>query len=90
MLEVRLREKLADWRGLLRGQVREARQVLEVLLADRLVFTPTADDGERCYALRGTFALGRICSGILRSHGMASPKGIAPFSVSGSVVRKIA
>jgi hypothetical protein len=49
--------------------------VLEVLLADRLVFTPTAGDGVRCYALRGTFALGRICSGILRSHGMASPTG---------------
>ena len=76
--ETRLREKLSDWRCLLRGQVREARQVLETLLADRLVFTPTSKDGERCYALRGTFALGRICSGILRSQGMASPTGFEP------------
>jgi hypothetical protein len=77
-LEAEIRAKLADWRALLRAEVQEARQVLELLLAERLVFTPTVtEDGARCYALRATFALGRICSGILRSHGLASPAGFA-------------
>ena len=73
-LEQRLREKLIDWRGMLAGNVTHARQVLEQMLADRLVFTPTKDeDGAQCYRMAGTFALGRICSEILSSQGLASP-----------------
>jgi hypothetical protein len=72
-LERALRTRLADRRGLLRAQGAEARQVLETLLEERLVFTPTRDEqGEACYQLRGTFAFGRIFAGLLRSHGMAS------------------
>jgi hypothetical protein len=42
------------------------------------VFTPTKDDaGAGCYRMAGTFALGRICSEILRSQGMASATGTA-------------
>jgi site-specific DNA recombinase len=78
-LERALRARLTDWRGLLRSQVAEARQVLQTLLEERLVFTPARDkSGEACYELRATFAFGRMFSEILRSHGMASPAGFEP------------
>jgi hypothetical protein len=78
-IEVRLRTYLADWRGLLHRCVGEARQMIEALLADRLVFTPTTDaDGVPCYRVQGRFALGRILSGVIRSQGMASPEGFEP------------
>jgi site-specific DNA recombinase len=75
-IEVRLRDYLADWRGLLHRCVGEARQILEALLADRLVFTPTTDAaGAPCYRVEGRFALGRILSGVIRSQGGTSPGG---------------
>ena len=75
-IEARLRAFLADWRGLLHRCVGEARQMLEALLTERLVFTPTTDaDGVPCYRVQGRFALGRILSGVIRSQGMASPEG---------------
>jgi hypothetical protein len=78
-IEARLREYLADWRGLLRRCVSEARQILEALLADRLVFTPATDaDGTPCYRVQGRFALGRILSGVIRSQGGTSPEGFEP------------
>jgi site-specific DNA recombinase len=77
-IEVRLREYLAEWRGLLHRRVGEARQILETLLADRLVFTPTTDtNGVACYRVEGRFALGRILSGVIRSQGGTSPEGFA-------------
>jgi DNA invertase Pin-like site-specific DNA recombinase len=78
-LERRLREYLVDWKGLLQRHVAEARQMLEALLADRLVFTPTTDaDGAACYRVQGRFAFGRILGGIIGSQGMASPAGLEP------------
>jgi Recombinase zinc beta ribbon domain len=77
-LERALRARLADWRSLLRAQVAEARQVLETLLEERLVFTPQRDkSGEQCYQLRARFAFGRMFSEILRSQGGTSPTGFA-------------
>jgi hypothetical protein len=56
--------------------VGQARQILEALLADRLVFTPTTDAaGGPCYRVEGRFALGRILSGVIRSQGGTSPEG---------------
>jgi hypothetical protein len=78
-LERRLCEYLADWKGLLQRHVAEARQMLEALLADRLVFTPTTDAaGLACYRVQGRFAFGRILGGIIGSQGMASPAGLEP------------
>jgi site-specific DNA recombinase len=75
-LERALRSHLTDWRSLLRSQIAEARQVLETLLEDRLVFIPERDDrGEQCYLLRARFAFGRAFSAILRSQGGTSPTG---------------
>jgi site-specific DNA recombinase len=78
-LERRLREQLTDWQGLMSADIANGRQVLEQVLGDRLTFTPTKDErGQRCYRMTGTFAFGRLCSEILRSHGMASPTGFEP------------
>jgi site-specific DNA recombinase len=78
-LDGALRAKLADLRGMLTADIANARQALEHLLVERLVFTPTKDAvGERCYRMTGKFALGRICSEILSSQGMASPTGFEP------------
>jgi hypothetical protein len=58
-LERRLREYLLDCKGLLQRHVAEARQMLEALLADRLVFTPTTDTGgAACYGCRAGSRLG--------------------------------
>jgi hypothetical protein len=63
-IERRLREYLANWRGLLEKQIGEARHVPGALLTDRLVFTPTTDaNGVACYLVRGAFALGAFSAG---------------------------
>ena len=54
-LRAQLLERLADWRGLLRGQVTQAQQILRRLLAGPLVCMPQT---ERCYRLTGTATLG--------------------------------
>ena len=59
-LRAQLLERLADWRGLLRGQVTQAQQILRRLLAGPLVCTPQP---ERCYRLTGTATLGRLVEG---------------------------
>ena len=48
VLRAQLRGFLDDWQGLLSRNVAEARPLLDLVLADRIGFTPTAD---RCYQL---------------------------------------
>ena len=62
VLRAQLLERLADWRGLLRGQVTQAQQILRRLLAAPVVCTPQP---ERCYRLTGTATLGRLLDGAL-------------------------
>ena len=45
VLRAQLRGFLDDWQGLLSGNVAEARPLLDLVLADRIDFTPTADRG---------------------------------------------
>ena len=45
VLRAQLRGFLDDWQGLLSGNVAEARPLLDLVLADRIGFTPTADRG---------------------------------------------
>ena len=44
-LRAQLRGFLDDWPGFLSGNVAEARPLLDLVLADRIGFTPTADRG---------------------------------------------
>ena len=72
-LECQVREKLADWRSLLRGAPQEARQILRVLLTEKLTFEPTKKDGQRLYRYRGTFTVGALFAGEMCPHMLASP-----------------
>jgi len=64
-LEQQLQAKLADWRGLLRRNVAEGREVLRTLLVGPLRFTPTVDGRRRGYAFEGTIALDRLVAGVV-------------------------
>ena len=79
-LEHQVREKLVNWRALLRGAPQEARQVLRALLADRLTFDPTEKDGRRLYRYRGTFTVGALFAGDMCPQMLASPTGFEPVS----------
>ena len=69
----RLRDHLADLQGPLRGDVASARQVLQALLAGRLVFTPGEQDGLRFYTFEGEGTVAPIIAGVV-----VAPKGSGP------------
>jgi DNA invertase Pin-like site-specific DNA recombinase len=78
-LETRLRARLADWRGLLRRNIAEGRDVLRALLAGPLTFTPIVEERRRGYAFSGAVALDRLLSGVVElPTKMASPTGFEP------------
>jgi hypothetical protein len=57
---------LDDWRGLLLGNVLQARQVVRKLVPERLVFEPiTTPAGERVFEFRGEGRLDPILSGLV-------------------------
>jgi hypothetical protein len=64
-LEGHLREKLADWRGLLQRHMPEARAVLPTLLVGPLTFTPVDDGRRRGYEFRGTISIDRLLAGVI-------------------------
>ena len=79
-VERRLRARLSDWRGLLRGDVREARQILRALLQDqdKIEFTPVEQGGQRLYRYRATFNAGALMAGVIDPQAWASPTGFEP------------
>ena len=81
-VERRLRARLSDWRGLLRGDVREARQILRALLQDqdKIEFTPVEQGGQRLYRYRGIFNVGALMAGVIDPQAWASPTGFEPVS----------
>ena len=74
--QLRIRERLTDWRALLRRNPVQGRQVLQKVLTDRLVFEPQPDG---FYAFRGTAVLDKI----LRGSCAAATTGIRPTGISG-------
>ena len=76
-LERDLRLKLGDWRRLLRGAVREARQILRALIQDRIDFTPEVQGTRRLYRYEGTFSVGPLFDGVIDPQALASPRGTA-------------
>ena len=92
-LEARLRTKLADWRGLLARNVDSARDVLRVLLAEPLRFTPIIDERRRAYAFNAPIALDRLVSGVIELKtltGVASPTGLGKMDRIGGRFRRAA
>lgn len=76
-----LRARLEDWRGMLRRNVAEARPVLDLLLADRIVVTPRREregDEVTAFDVRLSLTTRGILAGIALPQGMASPTGFEP------------
>ena len=67
--------RLADWRGLLRRQVAQSRQILKKLLVGRIVFQQR-DDGS--YEFSGQASLGRIIAGLSCTKAVVAPTGFEP------------
>ncbi len=64
-LERRLHTKLADWRGLLTRDLAAGRDVLRLLLAGPIRFTPVNEERRRGYRFEGALALDRLLSGVV-------------------------
>lgn len=79
-METILRSRLADWRGLLRRNVAEARPVLETLLANRIVVNPHQDSPTRApiFDVRIPLTIRGMFEGICGPQGVASLTGFEP------------
>ena len=76
IIEARVRERLAEWRGLLGRHVAWTRELLQKLLVGKMTLTPIVlESGERVYELAAEFTLARLFSGILTATGGTSPRG---------------
>jgi site-specific DNA recombinase len=78
-----LRGYLDEWHALIGGNVAEARGLLQLLLRERIVFTPIAgDDGRPMYELQIPIAFERllvaVVPGLQARVGLASPTGFEP------------
>jgi hypothetical protein len=78
-IETRIRAILGDWRGLLRAQVPQARQILSKLLCGRLSVTPERRQGVRGFRLTGSGVFVKLFgeSSELSLQPVASPTGTA-------------
>lgn len=85
-LERRIRARLDDWRGLLVCSVQDGREVLRQLLSGPLRFTPQ----NGAYRFEGVAAIGRLLGSTDAPTNLASPTGLDPFRVNGSVVIGVA
>jgi site-specific DNA recombinase len=77
-IERDLRERLSEWRALLRRHVPQARQIMKRLLVKPLRFTPFRNDSEKYYEFTAEIALGRVFSGLASAIWVASPTGFEP------------
>jgi hypothetical protein len=77
-LERRLHTKLADWRGLLTRNLTTGRDVLRLVLAGPIRFTPVNEERRRGYRFEGAIALDRMIGGVLETYpNGTSPEGTA-------------
>ena|SRR5947208_630666 len=72
-IEANVQKAVTDWRGLLSGSVRDARQMLREVLEAPLRFTP----GGKTYRFAGPVATGRLIAGAVLSTNVASPRDVA-------------
>jgi hypothetical protein len=78
-VERALHAKLADWRGLLRKHVPQARQILRKLLGkNRLQFKPYRNGRDRGYEFTAQLSIGALLAGIACATMVASPTGFEP------------
>ncbi len=76
-LEGLAREKVLEWRGLLRRHVPQARQILRKMLRDRLVFRPERRGTQQGYRFTGEGTIMQLLTGLVPdfSQAVASPTG---------------
>jgi hypothetical protein len=85
LLERRLHTKLADWRGLLTRNLTTGRDVLRLLLAGPIGFTPVNEDRRRGYRFEAAIALDRMIGGVLETYSNGtSPEGFEPSFGAGT------
>jgi hypothetical protein len=78
-LERRLHTKLADWRGLLTRNLTSGRDVMRLVLAGPIRFTPVNDERRLGYKFEGAIALDRMIGGVLETYpNGTSPEGFEP------------
>jgi hypothetical protein len=78
-LERGIREKLADWRGLLARNAESGRAVMKELLVGPLRFSPEVDERRKRYRFAGAVALDRLVAGVIDLKTLTrvtSPAGI--------------
>jgi len=63
--EREIQERLGDWRGLLRRNPQQARQMLTKLVSARLRFTPHVENDARWYDFAAECTLGYVVGGAL-------------------------
>jgi len=64
-LEGLARQKVGEWRGVLRKHAPQARQILSKLLRDRLVFVPERRHGRLGYRFHGEGTIIKLLSGVV-------------------------
>ena len=74
-IESELRRRLEDWRGLLRGHVFKARELLRTLMTGKIVFTPDTAAGDRQVRFRVECGVSRIIDGL---SAVVAPTGFEP------------
>jgi len=70
-----LAERLDDWRGLLRRQPVQARQILRKLVVGRLIFYAKIDEQGRYYEFRRTRNARQVLTGAFHARAMVTPAG---------------
>ena len=73
-LERNLRKRLDDWRGLLRRNTKQARQIVGSLLDGRVTWTP----GDGHYDYSGRASYGRLLSGLVVTAAVVPVRGFEP------------
>lgn len=73
--------RLKEWRGLLRQQVATGRQIVQTLLAGRIILTPLLSPTERQYQMTVNLTLGGFFQGILDPRAVVAPVGLSSNSI---------
>lgn len=83
-----LRERLAEWRGLLGRQIPQARQILKKLLDGPVVFEPVREGIREGWRFVGFGKLSALLHGTKFAKFVASPTGFEPpaFVLGGPLV----
>lgn len=88
-LEDELRSYLTDWRGLLRGQAVQARQMIRKVLEGRLILMPEADEDGRRYRFSGHAGIERLILGMPSAKKVVTPGSFPAwwgFEIQGKAV----